>query len=482
MYRPRQFVNGLQITDDSWGTFTVSNAGPYAGWDIWKGANRNNWRSPSTNQQWARFTLQRPATVGLVWRGKGSNPPAWLTQQGWTEGAQIATTGASGNQSGSHRVFTKQMPVGEFWVPWVGYQAAADNNTWWVLFGETNGTASPAPFVGGEREVPVPNQTCPQWVHDQYVTLGPDGRAYATWHRVIDPVYWCSFTHEHGDDPALLGVADFHPTFHYAATADGASEFHQGFKVLVWDDGTNNYTHLDVMHFGTSNTNSVCNRFHEMQHAGARNGELLYYYQYQGDFGVASQNNTNDVFYLVSKPTCPQGSGPAPGSTGLRQMPVQSSDINGPSPNPVFYEPWREDERAICSLAGMCIQDFHINNPDPMVICRDRQCADPPITTGKPGAQRFSNLQPGSQIRAPADTPADGYLWTDARATQRVAVGTLGAVRQFVKQGLVLAVREFVNTEELTTDTVWGEEKSRPILGSLHGAVRDPEKTVRSPN
>src|SRR5438067_7518874 len=48
---------------------------------------------------------------------------------------------------------------------------------------------------------PVAGQMCPSWVHDQYVTVGPDGKTYATWHPPVDPQYGCYFGHEHGADP-----------------------------------------------------------------------------------------------------------------------------------------------------------------------------------------------------------------------------------------------------------------------------------------
>ena len=53
---------------------------------------------------------------------------------------------------------------------------------------EQGGVPSAPPSVPAGQATPVPNETCPAWVHDQYVTTGPDGRIYPTWHPQIDPV------------------------------------------------------------------------------------------------------------------------------------------------------------------------------------------------------------------------------------------------------------------------------------------------------
>jgi hypothetical protein len=52
-------------------------------------------------------------------------------------------------------------------------------------------------------------QSCPSWVHAQYVTMGPAGKFYLAWHPQIDQVWWCCFGHEHGSNPdlSLLGYS-----------------------------------------------------------------------------------------------------------------------------------------------------------------------------------------------------------------------------------------------------------------------------------
>jgi hypothetical protein len=44
--------------------------------------------------------------------------------------------------------------------------------------------------------------TCPVEVHNRYAAVGPDGKAYPTWHPPVDPASGCTFGHEHGRDPS----------------------------------------------------------------------------------------------------------------------------------------------------------------------------------------------------------------------------------------------------------------------------------------
>lgn len=101
---------------------------------------------------------------------------------------------------------------------------------------------------------PVPNRSCPTWLHDVHVTRTRHGidaisvrepLYWRTWHPPIDPIYWCYYDHEHGSNPG-----DYHPMFGYTSwktpkKGDTGDESHQieshaGFKVfsfLVPGDG-----------------------------------------------------------------------------------------------------------------------------------------------------------------------------------------------------------------------------------------------------
>ncbi|MES4792641.1 MAG: hypothetical protein C4321_06300, partial [Chloroflexota bacterium] len=75
------------------------------------------------------------------------------------------------------------------------------------------------------------------WVHDRYVTTGPDGKTYPTWHPPVDPQYGCLFGHEHGADPRTSKADNTLPAFGYAAAQLGMTEPHAGFKVFVINAG-----------------------------------------------------------------------------------------------------------------------------------------------------------------------------------------------------------------------------------------------------
>jgi len=47
---------------------------------------------------------------------------------------------------------------------------------------------------------PSARETCTKAQHDQYATVGADGKLYPTWHPPVDPS-GCTFGHEHGRDP-----------------------------------------------------------------------------------------------------------------------------------------------------------------------------------------------------------------------------------------------------------------------------------------
>jgi hypothetical protein len=49
--------------------------------------------------------------------------------------------------------------------------------------------------------VPGAGDNCTVEIHNQYATVGPDGKLYPTWHPPVDPETGCNFGHEHGRDP-----------------------------------------------------------------------------------------------------------------------------------------------------------------------------------------------------------------------------------------------------------------------------------------
>ncbi|MEZ4456127.1 MAG: hypothetical protein R2882_06200 [Gemmatimonadales bacterium] len=64
-----------------------------------------------------------------------------------------------------------------------------------------NGALDAPASVAFKAWTPGANDTCPIAVHQKYSTIGPDGKAYPTWHPPVDPETGCTFGHEHGRDP-----------------------------------------------------------------------------------------------------------------------------------------------------------------------------------------------------------------------------------------------------------------------------------------
>ena len=259
-YQPRQFAVGREVDAGGWRSARVDDTGPYAGWDVLNTPDREISTILGLDP-WLELELNRPAQVAVVWRAS-SPPPNWL--QGWTRGAEVRLNGAR-YPTYIRSAAAGPLRLGSVYDPGT---SGFSRDAYLVLVGEDDGRSTPPPPVPVGRASPQPNQTCPPWVHDQYVTVGPDGQTYATWHAQIDPVYWCYFHHEHGSDPA-----PHRPPFGYAAARGRVQENHEGFKVYTfkWEDKIAVVTH----HFGTASAaRAACVRFHELDLAIYR-GEVL---------------------------------------------------------------------------------------------------------------------------------------------------------------------------------------------------------------
>ena len=133
-------------------------------------------------------------------------------------------------------------------------------------------TATPVP---PGIQPPVAGQPCPQWVHDAYITTGPDGKTYPTWHPPVDPRYGCLFGHEHGADPRTSHASNTMPPFGYAAATMGMVEPHAGFKVFVMNAGQTVESNISnkvadedtrfVFHMGTGGVARYSTQFHSFQ-------------------------------------------------------------------------------------------------------------------------------------------------------------------------------------------------------------------------
>lgn len=119
--------------------------------------------------------------------------------------------------------------------------------------------------------VPGTGQQCATVIHDQYVTTGPDGKLYPTWHPAIDPVTGCYFGHEHGADPRTSLADSSMPAFGYIGSLIGDAEPHEGFKVFIVNTGyvseglSASYSYRIVFHMGTSGVKRYTTQFHSIE-------------------------------------------------------------------------------------------------------------------------------------------------------------------------------------------------------------------------
>ena len=67
----------------------------------------------------------------------------------------------------------------------------------WILMAEAGGSASKAPKQRAGTKAIVPNDRCPEWVHNSWVTPDDDehdadtkGKKWPAWHPMWDPCYW----------------------------------------------------------------------------------------------------------------------------------------------------------------------------------------------------------------------------------------------------------------------------------------------------
>lgn len=360
------------------------------------------------DERWLFLELRRAAQLTVVWRGR--KPAAWLN--GWTKAG--------------HR-YTKRFAAGEAVLGAIG---GTENNAYTVLLAEADGTPTPAPAVPAGKTRPTPNTACPSWVHDQYTAAGPDGQRYRTWHPQLDPVYWCSFGHEHGSDPALVG--DYQPTFGYVAAHVPQDEMHEGFKGYSLLGGAVNW-YLNV-HGVTAMQRRICVPLHTVVVAAfdARSGEKLAELAYKGDFGPTKANSEDNP--VVHPRQCDTQADLDAATSNEKKVRI----ANHSRYRNTGYETWRGGDHPGLGFdaQGALIFDFL----NPMSSCDGLACSEV-VATGESGEKRDVLFAEDSRLRYPArlDPDGDGVFYTDVYGEQLLPAGHPNAVRQFVKPGLDLA-------------------------------------------
>lgn len=152
-------------------------------------------------------------------------------------------------------------------------------------------------IINPRNDPPRPNEYCPEWLHDIYVTSSHTGATsdeptfWRTWHGAIDHFYWCYFTHEHGAHPG----PNYRPPFGYTAwkTPDESTkhgrqdESHEGFKVVSFVAADDDRRVSLTVHAHLSQPRRFTARHHTVIFAVSGGGRVQAQLFMKSDFGAA---------------------------------------------------------------------------------------------------------------------------------------------------------------------------------------------------
>jgi hypothetical protein len=407
-YMPRQFEPGAVVFDAAYGNFEILTTGVGQGCDVFPSLNMGRMRVTVASDVHT-FAMNRAATVYVVNRTSLVQSPQWIRDL-----SNVGTMTVKRSSTGAvytYNLFETSAAAGT--ATFGGASVAGESKDLpWFVFCEANGSPSGEPITPAGLAVPVANQYCPAWVHDQY----GDG-----WHAQIDPVYWCYFGHEHGSDPAWFDPSYPPPVFNQTATMAGGSENHVGFKVYVFDDLNGRYRYRILHHFGTAGQARACAEFHtvEVVIKDLTTGAIVADVRFMGDYGESRNTDTN---VPLTPSQCPDQAATSTG-TGVRLIPV--------GPTGTGYEPWRFDQTG--NVLGM-LGGFTINTGDQITHCNDNACSAVTVRNDiVSGTARFWTDADLGWV-APRHS-LDGRFCTDAMAMAVVDCAASGALPQFVALG-----------------------------------------------
>ncbi len=387
--------------------------------------------SDSTREDWLRLTLNRDATIAIVWKKSAS----WLSS--WTKGATPLADGSS--------TYTKSFAAGEVALPSPG----KDNGSYLVLLAEKDGKASVAPGlpmgVDVASPIPVPNEVCPSWVDNLYSSEAPNGKSYPSWHPQIDPVYWCYFRHEHGSDPSLIGLPGI-PLEYIANVNSNQPEVHEGFKGFAIRDEKTGYGWYINVHAETGDLHRVCTRKHTVTVTVTKleTGEIVAQLGYKGDFGASIGNKeiAPGKSPIIQTPNMP-GMVCDDQAAILKDAPGLSKRIRIATIDNGGYENWHGGLNSILGLTSPSKEGMDVDIRNPGTTCPDIECKTL-VLNNSHGDNRFIDLhQPRLKYSQTNDTlngsAADGVFYSDVYGITLFDAPGVGRVKQFVKPGLDIA-------------------------------------------
>lgn len=295
--------------------------------------------------------------------------------------------------------------------------------------GTEEGYLGPPGAPTGERSIamgawqPGPGDNCTVAIHNQYSTVGADGKLYPTWHPPTDPATGCNFGHEHGRDPrgsdlyAKVGDIAFgyvNETLDIYDPNTRRHEDHVGHKVewendLVFQagDGLGSFFSVtcDVLvklHQGSHSRDAFTNNLHELYYGIACSDGTEMHIQVMAAFGtpgefVRSCDGTKVVVGPATPPNSPSGGGKRriPDRTCIDRHFLVGSGSNS-NFSSALHESW-ELSTAIKRADGHTLASF---NPYFQVFFPSR-FHDPaaPNLTGRPIAACLETESNGDRAR-----------------------------------------------------------------------------------
>ena len=411
LYQPRSFVNGADADSYRYGSTIVTEPGKYEGWDILAPPNY----SDNKTGKWLYLTLNRRAQVGLVWMA--DDQPAWLGS--WTRSGTVELNYRT------YPVYKKTLGAGQRWIG--GPNVSGDSvRSYIVLLGEENGAPTPEPDAPQGKQIPSPNTECPEWVHDQYTTVGPDGADYETWHPQIDPVYWCYFRHHHGSDPSIIPGNPLIP-YEYVASKVPQDEPDVGFKEMIFEDPRGYYVRM-IDHVATGHHRRVCAQFHTVYTlVYDSQGNELFRAAFKADFGATVDQDGR-------VPTTPTNCGynmaaVAAGTDARKELRIGSDDHD--------YERWIAVPTVEAANLGM-VFNHRFDIQDPFTFCRNITCNAVDVDTERTetGTRRVFRMR---DMEFDASLALDtGTFYTDPYGVGIVAETAADAVQQYIQPGFRL--------------------------------------------
>jgi hypothetical protein len=420
------------------------NGSAFPGFEKWDVLELPGWWSESTRADWMRVSLNRDATVGIL----AAKRLPWMDAT-WVEGLL---------PDKNTKTFKKSFPKGDVKLGSPG--KAGTDKAYTVVFAEANGTATSAPTLATNAPagstLPVANETCPAWLDSLYSTPGPDGVMYKSWHPQIDPAYWCYFRHEHGSDPALVGLPGWALEY-VAAKNNNQMEIHEGFKGIAIRDTEHGYGWYFNVHSETHDLHRVCTQKHtvviivtDLKKTYPDN--IVAQLGYKGDFG-ASQINQD----IAGKHPLIQGTGTCAKQSDIeaavqgeyfKRIRVKNAgdgqDRNGD------YEKW---QGGLNPTLGMDVADwfdggsekghefpkFEIDIRNPSTTCSDLTCSQT-VTNDSHGDERTlfvpnMTLKYNGTVKL-LDPDGDGTFYTDVYGKVARQATDSDAIKQYMKPGL----------------------------------------------